>query len=106
VTANGNGTVTVTTAAGLFPGPFPQEVEVRIAKVQGATQINGVQLATAADDHTFTTQKRIAIFPYLTDGRVTYSGQSVVTIADVFAQRIVERKAGNASYRSVGRRAG
>lgn len=98
------GTVAVTCATNLFPGPYPMKATVRVSGVQGATQLNGVHVVQASSATQFTTQNRIAIFPYLTGGVVTYNTETLQLIGQASPQRIVERKPGRPSYKSRGRR--
>lgn len=99
-----NGTVTITAAANVFPGPPFPRTTVRIAGVQGAVAINGPQIVQATAATICHTTKRIPIFPYTTGGTLAYQTKALIPITQATPDRIAERKVGNVSYVSRGRR--
>jgi hypothetical protein len=104
VVQNVNGTVDLTAAAAVLPGPFPQEATIRVSGVLGASQVNGVQIVRASSATQFNTKKRISIFPYQAGGKARYSTKDLILIAGGTVRRVVERKPGRPSYQSRGRR--
>lgn len=102
---NASGQVDVTSSANLFGAtPAGTHVVLRMTGVLGPRNLNGQFTCVVTSGTTFTTLRRIAIFPYLGGGRVRYSSTNLIQVNTATGIRTVERKAGRPSFQSPGRR--
>lgn len=105
VIQNGDGTVGVTLVAAMAGVPLDTPITVSIARVKGATTLNGVHQVIFSSLSVFNTVQRIAILPYTAGGTVLWSQKSFVSDAGTGNwQRMAERKPGRPFYLSRGRR--
>lgn len=97
--------VTITLRAAMAGVPLNTDVTVSIARVKGASQVNGTRVGIFTNDTTFITNNPIAITPYTSNGTVLLSTKGFVQGAATGNwQRMAERKPGRPFYLSRGRR--
>ena len=105
VIQNGNGTVGVTLEMAMAGVPLDTPITVSIARVRGATTLNGVRQVIFNTLSTFSTVERIPILPYTAGGTVLWSQKNFVASENSGGwQRMAERKPGRPFYLSRGRR--